>query len=70
MFLTRDYVLNSLDVFPIEFSEIKDQYKVIFGDDIFKDVEIPSKDVRLLCEQQVKGKLLHLRQAYVEVVMW
>ena len=67
LFLTKEYILNSLDVFPIEFSEIKEQHKVVFGEDIFKDLDIPLKDVRLLCEQQVKGKLLHLRQAYLDI---
>jgi hypothetical protein len=67
LFLSKEYVLNALDVFPVEFSEIKQQHKVIFGEDIFKDLDIPSKDVRLLCEQQIKGKLLHLRQAYLEI---
>lgn len=67
LFLTRDYILNSLDVFPVEFSEIKEQHKVIFGEDVFKDLDIPIKDVRLLCEQQIKGKLLHLRQAYLDI---
>lgn len=66
LFLTKEYVLNALDVFPVEFSEIKQQHRVIYGEDIFKDLDIPLKDVRLLCEQQVKGKLLHLRQAYLE----
>ena len=67
LFLTKDYILNALDVFPLEFSEIKEQHIVIFGDDIFKDLLIPHKDMRLLCEQQIKGKLLHLRQAYLEI---
>ena len=66
LFLTKDYVLSALDVFPIEFSEIKEQHKLIFGEDIFSSLEIPVSDVRLLCEQQVKGKLLHLRQAYLD----
>ncbi len=66
LFLTKEYILNALDVFPVEFTEIKEQHRVIFGEDIFKDLDIPLKDVRLLCEQQVKGKLLHLRQAYLE----
>lgn len=65
LFLTKEYILNALDVFPIEFSEIKEQHIIVFGEDIFKDLDIPLKDVRLLCEQQVKGKLLHLRQAYL-----
>lgn len=67
LFLTKEYILNSLDVFPVEFTEIKEQHKVIFGEDIFKDLDVPLKDVRLLCEQQVKGKLLHLRQAYLDI---
>ena len=66
LFLTKEYILNALDVFPVEFTEIKEQHRVIFGEDIFKGLDIPLKDVRLLCEQQVKGKLLHLRQAYLE----
>jgi predicted nucleotidyltransferase len=66
LFLTKEYILGALDIFPIEFSEIKAQHKVIFGEDVFQDLDIPQSDVRLLCEQQVKGKLLHLRQAYLE----
>lgn len=67
LFLTKEYVLNSLDVFPIEFSEIKERHKTIFGEDFFADLNIPLKDLRLLCEQQIKGKLLHLRQAYLDI---
>jgi len=67
LFLTKEYILNALDVFPVEFSEIKEQHKLIFGDDIFSALGIPRQDVRLLCEQQVKGKLLRLRQAYLEI---
>lgn len=67
LFLTKEYVLNSLDVFPIEFSEIKAGHKIIFGEDFFAGLDIPLKDVKLLCEQQIKGKLLHLRQAYLDI---
>jgi hypothetical protein len=67
LLLTKEYVFNSLDVFPIEFSEIKAQHKTIFGEDFFAGLDIPLKDVRLLCEQQIKGKLLHLRQAYLDI---
>ena len=67
LFLTKEYILGSLDVFPIEFSDIKGQNKVIFGEDVFTDLDIPRQDVRLLCEQQIKGKLLHLRQAYLSI---
>lgn len=67
LFLTLEYIQGSLDVFPIEYNEIKQQHKTIFGEDLFSNLEIPSKDIRLLCEQQIKGKLLRLRQAYLEI---
>ncbi|MBF0504945.1 MAG: hypothetical protein HQL14_07580 [Candidatus Omnitrophica bacterium] len=67
LLLTQEYVNKALDVFPIEFSEIKERHITIFGDDFFTNLDIPLKDVRLLCEQQVKGKLLHLRQAYLTI---
>ena len=67
LLLTKEYVLNSLDVFPIEFSEIKEQHKIIFGEDFFAGLNIPLTDIRLLCEQQIKGKLLHLCQAYLDI---
>lgn len=67
LFLTKGYITSSLDVFPVEFTEIKEQHRVIFGEDIFKDLVIPVEDLRLLCEQQIKGKLLHLRQAYLDI---
>lgn len=66
LFLTADYIHNSLDVFPIEFNEIKDQNIVIFGEDVFAPMEIDAKHLRLLCEAQIKGKLLRIRQAYLE----
>ena len=65
--LTKEYIVNSLDVFPVEFTEIKGQHKLIYGEDVFKDLNIPSQDLRLLCEQQIKGKLLHMRQAYLDI---
>jgi hypothetical protein len=67
LFLTREYILNSLDVFPIEFSEIRDHHLTIFGEDLFSTINVDAKHVRLLCESQIKGKLLRIRQAYLEV---
>ena len=67
LFLTKEYVLGALDVFPVEFSEIKQHHRLVFGEDFFKDLNIPLHDISLLCEQQVKGKLLRLRQAYLDV---
>ncbi len=66
LFLTSQMINESADVFPMEFSEIIENHILIFGEDIFGKVEISREHLRLQCEQQVKGKLLLLRQAYLE----
>jgi hypothetical protein len=52
------YIENSLDVFPLEFLEIGDRHRVLEGrSDVFSDLEV---------EEQIRGKLLHLWEAYLE----
>ena len=67
IFLTQKYIRSSFDVFPIEFLEMKENHVLIYGEDILSPLEIPSQYLRLFCEQQIKGKLLRTRQAYLEV---
>ncbi|HAR62516.1 MAG: hypothetical protein DKM50_02585 [Candidatus Margulisiibacteriota bacterium] len=65
LFLTKDTILTSADIFPIEFLSIKDDYTVHFGKDIFQEFNIEFKNLRLQCELNIKGKLIVLRQAYL-----
>lgn len=65
LILTAEYVSSSLDSFPIEFLIMKQNYKVIFGEDILADLKIKDKDLRLQCEREIRGKLLHLRENYL-----
>ena len=46
---------------------MKENYILMFGKDILRELHVDQKHVRLFCEQQVKGKFLHLRQAYLEI---
>lgn len=64
--LSRDEFAGSLDAFPIEFGEIIDTHRVIFGADPFFGLSIRPDDVRRACEVQVKSHLLHLRENYME----
>lgn len=66
LFLTEDYIARSLDVFPIEFLDMKNHHVLVYGKDIFKDMTVDTAHLRIFCEQQVKGKLLRIRQAYLE----
>ena len=65
LIMTREYIEKSLDVFPLEFLNIKLYHKTIFGNDIFEDIEINISDLRHQCERELKVKLAVLRQSYI-----
>jgi hypothetical protein len=67
LFLTQTHMETSADVFPIEFMEFRDFHRVLYGEDPFRDLSINPEHLRLECEEQLKGKLIRLRQAYLEV---
>jgi predicted nucleotidyltransferase len=64
-FFTRHYLLNSADVFPIEILNMKEEHIVIYGDDPLREVQITLPALRLQAERELKGKVLHLRTAYL-----
>jgi len=65
LFMTPAYIDNSRDVFPIEFLNIKLLHHTVFGQDIFRDLDIDRADLRHQCERELKVKLIGLRQGYV-----
>ncbi|MBC7185742.1 MAG: nucleotidyltransferase domain-containing protein [Calditrichaeota bacterium] len=65
LFMTPEYIASSLDSFPMEFLSLKQHHRVVFGQDPLQQLEIDRKLLRLQCEREVKGKLLHLREAYL-----
>lgn len=66
LFLTEGYVDTSLDVFPIEYLNFQRNYVLVFGKDILKDLGFDEEFIRLQCEREIKGKLLILREAFLE----
>lgn len=67
LLLTPEHIRTSTDTFPIEFLEMKEKHLNLYGKDPFLEMDIDPKNLRLQCEQQIKGKLIRLRQAYIEV---
>lgn len=65
LIMTPEYISTSLDVFPIEFLNIRLNHLTLFGDDIFKTIEINKTDLRYQCERELKVKLIDLRQSYI-----
>ncbi len=66
LFITEHYVESSLDVFPIEYLNFQRNHVLVYGKDILKDLSFDPQFVRLQCEREIKGKLLLLREAFME----
>lgn len=62
MTLTADEWRNSADVFPMEYADILDRHKVLYGTPPFDGISVDRHDLRLQLEHQAMGKLLQLRQ--------
>ncbi len=66
LLFTDEYINRSIDVFPIEFSDMKENYKILYGVDVLKDIKVNDKNLRYACERELKESLVKLRQAYIE----
>jgi predicted nucleotidyltransferase len=53
----------SADIFPMEYADILERHRVLFGTPAFEGIRVTPSDLRLQVEQQTMGKLLQLRQA-------
>jgi predicted nucleotidyltransferase len=60
LFLDPAFIRESLDVFPIEFLEIKETHRSLYGPDPFLNLTVSLVNLRQQCELEVKGKLLAL----------
>jgi predicted nucleotidyltransferase len=65
LLLTEDELARSLDIFAIEYSDIRDAHRVLHGDDPFAALRIQPEHLRLQCERELKGALIQLRERYL-----
>jgi hypothetical protein len=65
LIMTPNYIGQSIDVFPIEFLNIKLLHCTVRGQDVFKGLDIPKSYLRRQCERELKAKLIGLRQGYI-----
>lgn len=62
---SKDYMNNSLDTFPVEFSDIKENHSLLYGEDCLKDLKIDLKNLRHQCEWELKSKIIQLQKFYI-----
>lgn len=66
LIMTRDFISSSLDSYPIEFLNMKNNSILIYGENILDSLSFKPEDLRLQIERELRGKLILLRQGYLE----
>jgi predicted nucleotidyltransferase len=66
VFLTERYIDASRDVFPVEFLDMKDNHKIIYGKDILSEMSIDPKNMYFQCEHELKARLINLKRLYLK----
>jgi hypothetical protein len=61
--MTESEWRGSADIFPMEYSDILDRHRLLFGAAPFDGITVSVSDLRLQLEHEAMGKLLKLRQA-------
>ncbi len=67
LFLSLSHIETSKDTFPIEFIEIKENNILIYGENVFSGLSVDEANLRLFCKREIEGKLIRIRQAYLEI---
>jgi predicted nucleotidyltransferase len=65
LILTRTDFNNSADVFPMEYSDIRDRNRVLFGEDETKSLSLEKKNLRHQLEERLRGSVASLRQLII-----
>jgi len=62
LLFSREEVRTSTDCFPIEFHDIRERHRVLYGEDVVAGLEIDTSFYRAEVEHELRAKLLRLRQ--------
>lgn len=65
VYFTVSELHDAADVFPIEFHQMEDAKKVLYGTDVLEGVEISDENLRHQTEYELRSKLIRLRRHYI-----
>jgi predicted nucleotidyltransferase len=68
LLLSEEELRTSTDCFPIEFHDIQERRRVLFGQDLIQDLVIEKTFYRAQVEMELRSKLLRLRQKAADVL--
>jgi predicted nucleotidyltransferase len=65
LILTRTDFNSSADVFPMEYTDIRDRNRVLFGEDETKSLALEKRNLRHQLEERLRGSVASLRQLII-----
>jgi hypothetical protein len=65
LIFTREELDRSADVFAIELLDMKSHHRILYGEDFFAGLEVPTRHHGLQVERELRTNWLRLRQAIV-----
>ncbi len=68
LLMSEEEAYHSVDSFPIEFHDMKDRRKVLFGIDVIADLKIDTRFYRAQIEHDLRAKLFRLRRQGARVL--
>jgi hypothetical protein len=68
LLMSEEEVHNSADCFPIEFRDMKEHRRVLYGPDVIADLKVDPKYHRVQVEHDLRSKLFRLRQQAAQVL--
>ena len=63
--MNRDEWYSSFDVYAIEYADIKENYRIIYGEDLVPTISINKYFLRLQCESELKNLLLKYKNNFL-----
>ena len=66
LLFTRTELEKSADIFAIEFLDIRQNHRMLHGEDVFRNLHVPMDLHRVQVEHNLRTKLLTLRQMYAQ----
>jgi predicted nucleotidyltransferase len=68
LLLSEEEAHNSADSFAIEFRDMKDHRRVLYGPDVIADLKVDHKYHRVQVEHELRAKLFRLRQQAAQIL--
>jgi predicted nucleotidyltransferase len=66
LLMSAEEIHDAADVFPIEFLDIKESYRVLDGADLVAGIQVDTTQHRVQLEHELRARLLRLRKRYLE----